>query len=284
MTKGEKIVVVVCLMFGLSGVVAAHGHINELKEKPNILFIYTDDQAPWALGVAGNTQIHTPNLDKLASEGLYLPNAYATTPVCSPARAGLLTSRYGYEVGIDDWINVKAKTLSHHQPELGLSAKLPTWPELLQLAGYKTGLIGKWHLGYQPQHHPSLHGYDEFIGFVGGGTSTDNPILEVEGKPIQKQGLTVDILTEYAISFLRKNSKTPFALSLHYRAPHYSFLPVAPEDEALYRDKPIFLPHPNYPNLNLQRANTLMRDYMASVSGIDRNVGLLLSELSKLGL
>jgi uncharacterized sulfatase len=284
MAKCKKIAAAACLIFGLPTFVVAHKQTEQSEGKPNILFIYTDDQAPWALGAAGNAQIYTPNLDTLASEGLYLPNAYSTTPVCSPARAGLLTSRYGYEVGIDDWINTKAKTLSQHQPNLGLPSELQTWPELLQQAGYRTGLIGKWHLGYQPEHHPSLHGYDEFVGFVGGGTSTDNPLLEVKGKPLQEQGLTVDILTRYAIAFLRENRHQAFALSLHYRAPHYKFLPVAPEDEAPYRDKNISLPHPDYPNLNLQRATTLMRDYMASVSGIDRNVGLLLAELSKLGL
>lgn len=284
MLSYKKIIIGLGCIFGLTTFALAHESSQGPNDKPNILFIYTDDQAPWALGVAGNIQIHTPNLDKLASEGLYLPNAYSTTPVCSPARAGLLTSQYGYELGIDDWINTKAKTLSQHQPELGLPTQLETWPELLQQAGYKTGLIGKWHLGYQSEHHPSLHGYDEFVGFVGGGTSPDDPLLEVKGKAVKEQGLTVDILTRYALDFLRNHQNKLFALSLHYRAPHYKFLPVAPEDEAPYKDVEIALPHPDYPNLNKVRATTLMREYMASVSGIDRNIGLLLSELSNLGL
>lgn len=251
---------------------------------PNILFIITDDQAPWALGVSGNEQAYTPNLDKLAGEGLYLPNAYTTTPVCSPARAGLLTSQYGYELGIDDWINVKAKTLTKHQPNLGIDPELETFPEILQRAGYTTGLIGKWHIGYQPEHHPTNHGYDKFVGFVGGGESPDNPHLEVYGENRRHDGLTVDILTQYAIDFLREQGDKPFMLSMHYRAPHYKFLPVAPEDAAPYENLEIQLPHPDYPDLNKTRATKLMREYLSSVSGVDRNVGVLMAELKKLGL
>lgn len=107
-------------------------HQQTQAETPNILFIYTDDQASWALGVSGNAQALTPNMDKLASQGMKLPNAYTTTPVCSPSRAGLMTSRYGYELGIDDWINTNyAKFgLNPLEPELGLDPQYETWPEL----------------------------------------------------------------------------------------------------------------------------------------------------------
>ena len=259
-------------------------NVKHESKTPNILFIYTDDQAPWALGYSGNRQIHTPNLDDLAKQGLYLPNSYTTTPVCSPARAGLLTSQYGFELGIDDWINVKAKTLTAHQPMLGIDESYETWPEILKDVGYITGLIGKWHLGYLPKHHPTRHGYDQFIGFLGGGTTPENPRLEVNGVVTDEVGLTVDILTNYAITFLKKHKNDRFALSLHYRAPHYRFLPVAPEDAALYENVEIALPHPDYPGLNTQRAQKLMREYLSSVSGIDRNVGLLMQTLDHLGL
>ena len=258
--------------------------VKQEAQTPNILFIYTDDQAPWALGYSGNTQIYTPNLDDLAEQGLYLPNSYTTTPVCSPARAGLLTSQYGFELGIDDWINVKAKTLTAHQPLLGIERSYETWPEILQKVGYKTGLIGKWHLGYQPEHHPTQHGYDEFIGFLAGGTTPEDPRLEVNGVETNELGLTVDVLTNHAIAFLNRHKDDKFALSLHYRAPHYRFLPVAPEDAAPYEDVEIALPHPDYPGLNTERARKLMREYMSSVTGIDRNVGLLMQTLEQLGL
>ncbi|WP_420933484.1 sulfatase-like hydrolase/transferase [Alteromonas sp. A081] len=257
--------------------------IHNIKA-PNILFIYTDDQAPWALGRSGNKQALTPNLDKLAKQGMYLPNAYSTTPVCTPSRAGLLTSQYGYELGLDDWINTKAKTLTGHQPDLGIEQKYETWPEVLQQAGYTTGLIGKWHLGYKTEHHPKHHGYDEFVGFVGGGTTPENPFLEINGVNQKTKGLTTDILTDHALMFLEKHKDKRFALSLHYRAPHYAFLPVAPEDEAPYLNMDMKLPHPDYPDLNTKRAKKLMREYLSSVRGIDRNVGRVLAALDQLDL
>lgn len=254
------------------------------SETPNILFIYTDDQAPWAIGSSGNKQAITPNLDKLASQGMSFPNAYTTTPVCSPSRAGLLTSQYGYELGIDDWINTTYKSLTRMEPELGLDPTVETWPKILQSAGYHTGLIGKWHLGYLDKHHPTHFGYDEFTGFIAGGTKTANPKIEKQGKERQMQGLTADILTQEAISFLHNNQDKKFALSLHYRAPHTKWLPVSPEDEAPYKDMDMQLPHPDYPNLNVKKAKRFMAEYLSSVRSIDRNVGALLEQLEKLGL
>ncbi|AWB66058.1 N-acetylgalactosamine 6-sulfate sulfatase [Saccharobesus litoralis] len=255
-------------------------------EPPNIVFIYTDDQAPWALGRSGNKQALTPNLDKLSSQGMYLPNAYATTPVCSPSRASLLTSQYGYELGIDDWINdnPKAKTLTGHQFTLGLDTKFETWPEILQQSGYYTGLIGKWHLGKADDYHPKKHGYHEFVGFRKAGAPPDNPQMEVNGVETAHKGLTFDILTDYAIDFINKNKANKFALSLHLRAPHYRFLPVAPEDEAPYKNMDMQLPHPDYPGLNLKRGKKLMREYLSSVRGIDRNVGRIMQVLDELNL
>lgn len=132
-------------------------------QRPNIVFVLTDDQAPWTIGVSGNPQTKTPNIDRLAHEGAYLVNYFTPTPVCSPARACLMTSRYGSEVGITDWINPKT------EPDLGLDPATVTWPELLAGAGYSTGLVGKWHLGDVAQFHPNKTGFGYFMGFVGGG-------------------------------------------------------------------------------------------------------------------
>lgn len=257
------------------------------QTRPNILFIYTDDQAPWAIGHSGNPQALTPNMDELAKAGMSFPNAYTTTPVCSPSRAGLLTSKYGYELGIDDWINThyKPAALSGLEPELGLSQELVTWPELLQQNGYHTALIGKWHLGIQPEHHPIHHGYEEFIGFTKGGTKTVNPTLEVAGKQVETKGLTSDLLTDYAIDFLQQQQQQqPFLLSLHYRAPHTRWLPVAPEDAAPYENMDMVLPDPDYPNLNVKKNKRFMKEYLSSVRSVDRNLGKLMAELKRLDL
>ena len=299
MVQMNKTIIKFSLFFVfISGLVSCFEPVAELDEKntmpPNILFIYTDDQAPWGAGFTGNKQAITPNLDKLAAQGMHFPNAYTTTPVCSPSRAGLLTSRYGYELGIDDWINIIYKSLTRMEPDLGLDPKLVTWPELLQSAGYYTGLIGKWHLGTLDKYHPTQQGYDEFTGFREGGTATENPTLEKQKKEKQKkekhgqekkyQGLTADVLTNEAISFLQHNRDKKFALSLHYRAPHTTWLPVSEEDAAPYQHMDMVLPEPDYPDLDTVKAKQMMREYLSSIRSIDRNLGVLLAELERLNL
>ena len=256
---------------------------------PNILFIYSDDQAAWALGVSGNPDAHTPNLDRLAREGAYLKNAFVTTPVCSPARASLMTSRYASEYGILDFIPQPGHPLHDPAHPVGLDPASVTFAEVLQAAGYKTGLVGKWHLGdwtesQDKKYHPARHGFDYFMGLTGGGTTPDNPPLEVNGEVKNFTGLTTDILTDYAVSFVEKNRSGPFLLCLNYRAPHALWLPVAPEDWKPYAYMDPVLPNPNYPDLDTDKVKRRMREYLASTAGVDRNVGRLLKTLDELGL
>ncbi len=256
---------------------------------PNILFIYTDDQAPWGLGASGYQQAHTPHLDRLAAEGARLTSAFVTTPVCSPARASLMTSRYASEYGISDFIPHPKHRLYDPQHQVGLDPKSVTFAEVLQQARYRTGLIGKWHLGDwtvsgHRKYHPTNHGFDHFMGLTGGGTTPDNPLLEEHGKVRRFEGLTTDILTDHAISFIKRNSSQPFLLCLHYRAPHGRWLPVADEDWAPYADLDPELPHPDYPDLNVNLLKRKTREYLASISGVDRNVGRLMGALDELDL
>ena len=244
----------------------------------NIIIIMTDDQAPWALGHSGNDQAVTPNLDKLFQSGAYLKNAFTVTPVCSPSRASLMTSRYGSELGITDWINPR------REPELGLAPDTPTWPQFLSTAGYNTGLIGKWHLGLLDKYHPSVFGYQTFMGFRGGGAPVKNPKLEKIGEEKVFNGLTMDILTDNAIEFVKAHADEPFAMSLHYRAPHAPWLPVTEEDAAPYENREMVVPHPDYPKLDTARVKKMMREYLSSVRGVDRNVGRFLKVLDDLKL
>lgn len=256
---------------------------------PNIIFIYTDDQADWGLGRSGNAQIHTPNLDRLASEGAYLPNSFVTTPVCSPARVSLMTSQYASEHNVLDFIPQIGHRLYDPETEIGLSSESITFPEVLKEAGYQTGLVGKWHVGIwteegSKKYHPTNHGYDYFMGLNGGGTTPVDPQLEVDGKMQQFKGLTTDILTDYAMEFIRNSDDKPFLLSLHYRAPHAKWLPVADEDWAPYDMLDPEIPNPNYPDLDIEKVKRKMKEYMASISGIDRNVGRILALLEVMGL
>jgi uncharacterized sulfatase len=268
----------VCLFVsiqGLSGLATPARGADEPR-RPNILFLYTDDQARWAVGAYGNPEVRTPNLDRLAREGVLFGNAFTATPVCSPSRAGLFTSRLPTQVQIDDWINPNT------EPDLGLSPSEVTWPELLKAHGYATGLFGKWHLGTQPRFHPSRVGYDHFFGFLGGGNRPIDPILEVEGKETQLRGSLPDLLVDDALRFLEAHRSGPFLLSLHFRAPHAPYAPVPEPDSAPFRDLDPTIP--DIPGLPVERVKSLTREYYASIHSVDRNIGRLLDRLDALGL
>lgn len=247
--------------------------------RPNIVFIMADDQAPWAIGASGYKQANTPNMDRIAREGARFPNAFTPTPVCSPARASILTSRYGSELGITDWIHPQADA------GLGLDAAVATWPRLLQQAGYATALFGKWHVGDTDEQHPTRRGYDTFMGFRGGGSPPRDPVLEKDGVSAKRTGFIVDIVADEAIAWLRQRDPAkPFAVSIHFREPHAAHLPVPDEDWAKVKDLDPAIPNPDFPGLDVARAKKITREYLAAVAAIDRNLGHLLAALDDLRL
>lgn len=243
---------------------------------PNIVFFYTDDQSMWSVRAYGNPHSHTPNMDRLAREGAIFDNMFVTTPVCSPARGSMFTSRYSCELGIRDWLNEKV------EPDAGLPTQFPTWAQQLQRAGYKTGLFGKWHLGVRPEFHPTRRGYDRFYGFLGGGNSPQDPTLEVEGVTKQVPGFLVDLVTDQALTFLRENKSKPFLVSLHYREPHMPYLPVPEQDAAHFQN--VLLDLPNYEGVDPDWLQKTRRDYYKSIAAVDRNIGRVLGELASLSL
>lgn len=263
------------LLLLLLGTVAKGGTIPG-EPPPNIVFIYTDDQARWGVGVNGNRDIQTPNLDRLAQDGATFRNAFTCTPVCSPSRAGMMTGRLGTEVGITDWINEKV------EPELGLSPSEVLWPELLKAGGYNTGLFGKWHLGTQDRFHPTRQGYDVFMGFRSGGNWSMNPILEENGETSRREGATADLITDAALRFIEENKKGPFLVSLHFREPHTPYVPTRDIDSAPYEKLDPTIP--DFPGLPVERTKQITRDYYSSIHSIDRNVGRVREALARLGL
>lgn len=252
--------------------------LTSFAAKPNILFLFTDDQAPWALGASGHPHARTPHMDRLVHEGAYLVNSFTVTPVCSPSRASLMTSRYGSELGVTDWIHPR------NEAELGLDPSTTTWPEILQQSGYQTGLVGKWHLGVPPQFHPTKTGFDYFMGFLTGGSTPVDPVLERAGKKQKFKGFTPDILTDHALDFIRASKDAPFLLCVHYRAPHARWLPVADDDWSHFEKLDPTIPNPDYPKLNVERVKKMTREYLASTHSVDRNVGRLLALLDDLKL
>jgi N-sulfoglucosamine sulfohydrolase len=210
---------------------------QQRADKPNILVLIVDDLG-WAdVGFNGSREIPTPHLDSLAANGVRCTAGYVTAPQCSPSRAGLLTGRYQQRFGHD----------SNHYHLACFRTGQRILPEHLQAAGYATGMVGKWHLGLAPEHHPQRHGFDEFYGFQGGGHAyrserpqdADNP-LQRGTTPVRLDGgefLTTAFGRE-AAAFIRRHAEEPWFLYTAFNAPHVP-MTMPPG----YEDKVAHIPH-----------------------------------------
>jgi arylsulfatase A-like enzyme len=243
---------------------------------PNIVFILADDLGFADLSCYGRRDYQTPQIDRLAASGLKLTQAYSNSSVCSPTRCALATGRYQYrlEAGLPEPIPAKADGL-------GLPAGHPTLATLLRARGYRTALIGKWHLGNEPQQGPLRHGYDHFFGLHGGAADyfthefatppTGNPDLFENEQRIRRQGYLTELLTAEALKEIERNAKKrqPFLLSLHHTAPHWPW--VAPGDEAVSRSlSSIF--HGDGGSLET---------YARMMASLDDGVGRVLAEIAR---
>ena len=194
---------------------------------PNFVFILADDLGYADLGCYGAHAQVSPALDRMAAEGLRFTDGYANSALCSPSRFALITGRYQYRLrgGAEEPLS----PASRGKP-LGLPPEHPTLPSLLRAAGYKTALVGKWHLGYPPQFGPLKSGYDEFFGALGGGIDyfrhTDplgaHDLYEGDAEA-HSSGYVTDLFSDRAVDFIarQKGGGSPFFLSMHYTAPHW---------------------------------------------------------------
>ena len=171
--------------------------------RPNIVMVLVDDMRWDEMRVAGHPFIDTPNMDRLAREGARFTNAFATTPLCSPSRATLLTGQYAHTNGIID----NTARPSH---------SLQVFPLELQRAGYRTGFFGKWHMGNDDSPRP---GFDHWVAMPGQGEAIDPP-LNVDGERVHAKGYTTDVLTDYAERFINRPSDRPFLVYLAHKAIH----------------------------------------------------------------
>jgi N-acetylglucosamine-6-sulfatase len=199
-------------------------------ERPNIIFIITDDQRWDCMSAAGHPFLKTPNMDRIAREGAMFINAFVTTPLCSPARASFLTGQYVHTNGI------KGNKPIYNEP----SHELVTFPRLLREAGYESAYVGKWHMGNDDSARP---GFDRWVSFRGQGRY-DNPTLNIDGKREDKKGYVTDILTDYAVEFINASHEKPFVLYMGHKAVHGPFKP-APRHAKLFADEPL----PQRPNV-----------------------------------
>ena len=183
---------------------------SQRTNKPNIVIILTDDQGWGDLGITGNTNLATPNIDAIAKNGVMFDHFYAS-PVCSPTRAELLTGRYFPRLGV--------YSTSSGGERLNLNET--TIAEVFKEAGYATAAYGKWHNGMQPPYHPNARGFDDFYGFCSGHWGNyHSPMLEHNGEIVQGEGFIIDDLTNQGLDFINRNKERPFFLYLPYNTPH----------------------------------------------------------------
>ena len=196
--------------------------------RPNVIFIVADDLGYADLGCYGGRAPVSPVLDSLAGKGLRFTQGYANSPVCSPTRFALMTGRYQYRLrgAAEEPISIRTRGSTL----LGLPPQHPTLPSLLKAGGYRTGLIGKWHLGFPPTFGPLRSGYDEFYGPMSGGvdyfshcgSNGAHDLWEGEEEH-HDEGYLTDLISRRAVNYIERSaaSRQPFFISLHYTAPHW---------------------------------------------------------------
>jgi arylsulfatase A-like enzyme len=246
-------------------------------QKPNVVLIMTDDVGYGDFGCYGAHDIRTPNIDRLAEQGVKLTDFYAA-PQCTPTRAALISGRYPQRVSLERALGSTGDSL-----ERGLSATGRSLPRLLKDNGYATALIGKWHLGYKPEFGPNAHGFDTFFGFLSGYVDYYShtrggdglPALFENTKPVQQAGYMTDLITARAVDYIGKHAAEPFFLEVAYSAAHWPFQP--PDRPSRSPDNAKF----QGPDHTPAPSRT---DYAAMLERADEGVGQIVKTLDALGL
>jgi arylsulfatase A-like enzyme len=262
----------------------APARAQEPSRRPNVLFVFTDDQRYDALGVVQREQgargrfpwVQSPNLDRLAAEGVRFRNAFVVNSLCAPSRATYLTGRYGFQNGV----------VNNHTP---FPEDAVTVASLLRPAGYRTGYVGKWHMGNQRGKRPS---FDTSASFLGQGRYVDCP-FEIDGRETPTKGWVDDVSTDYAIDFLRENRDRPFLLYVGFKAAHGPFDPPARHAKTYEGETARPVPNLDIPPGYSPDANPAPRaggdrptnlGYFRCLAAADDNVGRLLATLDELKL
>ena len=254
------------LLLGLL-VAAAPGWAQTAR--PNVVLIVTDDLGYGDLGSYGAPDVVTPNIDRLAAEGVRLTDFYASGSTCTPTRAALVSGRYQQRFELERALGLGVDT--------GLAADGRSMPQLLKNNGYATALIGKWHLGYRPEFSPTVHGFDYFFGFKSGyvdyyqhtGGDGMHDLFE-NGAPVHVDGYMTDLITERTVGFIEQNAGRPFFVEVAYSAPHWPY--QVPDRPSTARDDAIHVqPY--------DRDAGTREDYVAMLERADRGVGAILAAL-----
>lgn len=271
--------------------------IKEAKPR-NVVFILSDDHRYDAMGFMGHPLAKTPHMDSMAKEGVHMKNAFVTTSLCSPSRASILTGLYTFRHRvIDNQRPVPKGTLF--------------FPQYLQKAGYRTGYVGKWHMGHA--NDDPRPGFDYWVSFKGQGVyypRSKNYTINVNGERVPQDGYITPLLTSYAIEFLekQKESDQPFFLYLSHKAVHGPFTPE-PKYKGSLADVPYEMPTSSeklddnqknrprwlldqrnswhgmdYPLHTAVSAETYLRNYCEALRSVDDSIGQVMEQLKKMGI
>lgn len=254
----------------LAAISAVHSAANEPRKLPNIVLIYADDQGSLDLNCYGSKDLHTPHLDRLASQGVRFTQMYSPSAICSASRAGFLTGRFPARAGVP-------ANVSSQEGVAGMPTSEITIAELLKRKGYATGHVGKWHLGYTPETMPNGQGFDSSFGHMGGCIDNYSHFfywqgpnrhdLWRDGKEIFRDGeFFLDMMIDEGNKFFEANRDKPFLLYFAINAPHYPM-----QGTAKWRE--------HYRDLESPR-----RQYAEFVSTVDEKVGEIVASLERLGL
>jgi arylsulfatase A-like enzyme len=269
------------LLSNLAAVAGTHSvqtSASATNSRPNIIFILADDLGWGDLSCYGRPDYRTPNLDLLASQGTKFTDAYSASAVCTPTRCGYITGRYParFKIGLEE-------PLIATNRDVGLEPGQPTIASLLKQSGYDTALIGKWHLGFRPEWGPNAHGFDEFFGILSGAgdyflhkNGLGQPDLYENVTPVERNGYLTDLLTERAVSFVKKRRRTPFFLSLHYTAPHWPWQGPKGGESVAFTEKTI-------EPVNMGRGGSL-KLYAEMMRSLDEGIGRVMQAIRQAGI
>ena len=230
------------------------------SDRPNVIIIIVDDAGYIDFGFMGSKDLPTPEIDKLAADGVVFTDAHVSATVCAPSRAGLITGKYQQRFGFE----------ANGTGDIGLSDEVVTMADVFKKEGYKTYAIGKWHLGASESDHPNQRGFDEFYGFLSGSRSyypLQNPsrlnMLQHNGRRVNFIGYMTDVLGDQSVKYITESQEQPFFMYLAYNAVH---TPMEAKEEHLEK----FKTHPR-------------RKLAAMTWSLDENIGKLRSQLKASG-
>ncbi len=256
--------------------------------RPNVIFVLTDDQGPWAAGCYGNSEIRTPNIDRLAATGARFDSFYCSCPVCSPSRATYLTGRINSQHGIHQWIhegNVGDTAVEYLKDEVA-------YTDVMAQHGYSCALSGKWHMGDSARVQHSFRPEYWYAHQFGGGPYHGAPMIR-DGRLVNEPDYITDVITDEALTFLDRltDDEAPFYLSVHYTAPHSPWTGhpqdiVDSYDDCPFDSCPQEPKHPWAISLtdNCLGNREMLKGYFAAVTAMDLNLGRIIDRVEELGL